>query len=139
MENNEQLIITPLADIKKLAEERKAGKAIKLPSGLVFKLRTASLTKLLMDDKLPTSLVSVALKPFNEGTQNKEITKEEVKSNLQAMNFVVTLAVAEPTVVLENPTEDQIHIDDIPEMDRLFIFNYAQNGVNELEKFPTQQ
>lgn len=127
---------TSLADIKATIKKRTEGEDVALPSGLVFKLKKPSISKLMQQDVFPSELVTAAINMDSNNIQPK--TKQEYLQSLKVMDIVVEHAVVFPKVVLkeEDVSEESIHISDVDDMDRVAIYLYAQTGAKpELKSF----
>jgi len=135
METPKSLQITPASEIKRKADESKNGKLIELPSGIVMRVARPSLALLLKSGKIPGSLVSAALKQAQGSTP---MTQKEIQESIEVVDLILMEAVKEPQVVKENPTENQVCIDDFSDEDRGFIFNYVQQGALDLKPFRNQ-
>lgn len=132
---------TSLAEIKAKAQANRDGLPVPLPSGLVFRLRKPSISRLMQEGVFPNELVSSAIKLDANNLQPQ--TREEYLQYLQVIDTVVKRACVVPRVVDlvegEAVPEDAITLDDVDENDRVAIFMYAQTGVRPLNKFRGEQ
>lgn len=104
------------------------------PSGAVVVIRRISLATLAMSGRVPEVLLGSFLEGIKaldelQGNKNKEdITPSQLAKSTPVMDAVIIAALESPRVVLDNPQDDEICVRDIPDEDRLFIFNQALKG-----------
>ena len=132
----EQLTQTPLSEVKKAMQAAKDGELVKLPiSGLVFRLKKPSISKLLRSDAIPSELVATAMKL--DADQFEPKNKAEYVQSLDVIDEVVLRAAVEPVLVKtqDEVNESSICIEDLDDGDKIAIFLFAQTGVKPLTNF----
>ena len=132
---------TSAADWKRPREE---GVVVSLPySGHNIRLRPVAIDVLVTTGKIPDILSSIAMSVLFEETTVESILQDpaQLKNWGEILNIVIPAAVMEPSVAMpgEEPTAEQITIDDIDYLDKMFIFNYATSGARALYLFRDQQ
>ncbi len=107
-----------------------------LPSGLTVTVRDATMTDLLLTGKLPSSFVDLAeesAKNGQDGLDLKQLAKsgEEFRAMLDAL---VSIALVLPLI---GDVADDAHItlDELPNDDKMAIFNFANREVTALQSF----
>jgi hypothetical protein len=107
-----------------------------LPSGLVATVRDVTMTDLLLTGKLPASFVEMAedaAKSGASGLDLKQLAKNgaEFKSMLNAL---VCIALVVP-LIGEFADETHITLDELPNDDKMEIFNHVNREVAALQSF----
>jgi hypothetical protein len=107
-----------------------------LPSGLAVKLRDVSMTDLLFTGKLPPAMLDFAQGASQQGASNVDL-KELAKNGEDfrvLMDALVKLSLVEPAI---GDVSDETHItlDELNGDDKLFIFNWANREVSQLQSF----
>lgn len=127
-----------VADIKKQLQARREGELVKLPSGLVFKLKKPSISRLLEDDVFPQELVSIAIKM--DSNTNEPKSREEYLKSLEVIDTIVLRAAVSPRVVKsEDEVDDKsVWLKDLDDQDKVAIYLYVQTGVKPLKSFRTE-
>jgi len=108
--------VTPASQYKKLHR-----KLVKLPSDAVFEIR-----------KIPRRLffeLADIIPQIQKVKPNDVLTKEQTEAFQTLYNKLLTNCVTKPKIVLSNPKEDELSIDDIPLEDQMSltteIFNFS--------------
>lgn len=117
----------------------RAGQLVQLPSGFVAKLRKPDVLSVIAPDgKVPDGLMGLIM--GEEEQAEMEMTPEMLEAMLPMLNNVVRAAFMEPKVV-EEPREDkeEIAVEDVDLNDKVFVLNWAMQGVAPAKQFPTQQ
>lgn len=124
---------TSASQFKAKARKTKVeGVLMELPSGNFATIRRPSIAELLKNGTIPNTLIGSALRQMSgKGATNQK----EIKESIELVDFLLSLSFVEPQLVLENPNESQISLDDLTDEDRGFVFMYVQQGVADLEKF----
>ena len=131
VKSEEKLEFTPASEIKKLKEERDAGKIMKLPSGIVISVKKPDISIMIIDGDIPSDLMAIAL-----GKEKiDELTPAGMKKGLEMMNLMVKSSLVSPKVVDKDPKENEILITDLSETDKSFIVGDAQSEVGNLKSF----
>lgn len=127
-----------VAEIKKKLAARRDGELVKLPSGLVFKLKKPSISRLLEDDVFPQELVNIAIKM--DSNINEPTTREDYLKSLEVIDTIVLRAAVSPRVVkTEEEVDDKsVWIKDLDDQDKVAIYLYVQTGVKPLKSFRTE-
>ena len=124
-----------IADIKKLLQKKRDGELVELPSGLVFRLKKPSISRLLEDNVFPNDLVATAIKM--DSNTNEPADREEYLRSLKVIETIVVQAAVVPKVVTEEDKvdEDSIYIKDLDDQDKVAIYLFVQTGVKQLNSF----
>lgn len=127
-----ELKITSLAELKKYSK----GQVVELPpfadgQPFVARIRRPALMDLVRTGRIPNALLSSANTLFSEGTLGFDIEDEDMLSQM----FGVIDIICESSFV--EPTYQEIKDSGVKLTDEqlMFIFNYSQNGLKNLESF----
>lgn len=109
---------------------------VDLPSGLSVTLRNITMTDLLFTGKLPPAMLDFAQDAANNGGSGVDL-KELAKNGpdfKDLMDEVARLCVVSPAI---GPVEDDEHItlEELSGDDKMFIFNWANREVSQLQSF----
>lgn len=132
--------VSSLADFK-----AKKGKVVTLPSGLSMRLSSPGMTAFLQSGMIPNSLMATITEAINKGKQ-PDMSKvnledsEELNSMLHMIDVVTYRCAVEPRVlpIPEDDDErdpDLLYVDELDDYDKLFIFQWATGGTNDVERF----
>ena len=123
------------AEIKALLQKKRDGELVTLPSGLVFKLKKPSISRLLEDNVFPNDLVATAIKM--DSNTNEPANREEYLRSLKVIETIVVQAAVVPKVVTEEDKVDDesIYIKDLDDQDKVAIYLFVQTGVKQLNSF----
>lgn len=125
------LKVSSLKDFKEQRQKLVEGVLVKLPdSGLTVKLARPSLEDLILNDKVPKELISIAVKK-----SAGQLNENDLKRVIELRDFVVAKALIEPKVVLKDPKENEVSIECFTRTDKDFIFSYVEKGDTVLEFF----
>lgn len=131
---NEPLVVTSIAQLKSYAN----GELVELPpfaqgQPFVARLKRPSLFKLVKCGKIPNSLVVQANKLFTGGTAS--VRSQAVNEDMMDGLFAILDVVCEDSLV--EPTYKQVRDAglDLTDQQKMFVFNYSQNGVEALSSF----
>lgn len=131
--------VLSVAEIKAKLAETENGVITELPSGLAFRLRRPSISKLLRADVIPSELIAIAIEMDSDG-KYKPKNKEEYLKTLEVINIIVSESCVSPKVIYQGEAkDDEIHVDDISDDDKIAIFLYAQMGVKPYKSFRGEQ
>jgi len=132
------------------AEFKKAKGPVKLPSGLYMELKRPGLMALAKDGLIPNSLMGIVDAGIKAGKapEPSEVLGEDgvdiAEMEKMVDNIVCAVAVDPEVSPLIDPEtgepwverdDDVVYIDDIEEMDKMFIFQYVTGGTSNLEQF----
>lgn len=127
-----ELKITSLAELKKYSK----GQVVELPpfadgQPFVARIRRPALMDLVRTGRIPNTLLSSANTLFSEGTLGFDIEDEDMLSQM----FGVIDIICESSFI--EPTYQEIKDSGVKLTDEqlMFIFNYSQNGLKNLESF----
>lgn len=127
-----ELKITSLAELKKYSK----GQVVELPpfadgQPFVARIRRPALMDLVRTGRIPNALLSSANTLFSEGTLGFDVEDEDMLSQM----FGVIDIICESSFV--EPTYQEIKDSGVKLTDEqlMFIFNYSQNGLKNLESF----
>ena len=131
----EKLKVTSAEEIRNRSKSKE--KLVKLPSGIVVKLKIPSIANLLVNGKIPNDLMDVFLKPTVISRSKKpiKINPEDYKENLRLIEIFAKESFVEPKLVENNPQQGEICLSDLDDEDKLFIFNYVTAEVGQLKSF----
>lgn len=106
-----------------------------LPSGLAVKLRDVTMTDLLFTGKLPPAFAEMAEKAGRDGGEVdlKELFKNAAEF-AQMLNALVSIALVEPQIG-ETADDGHITLEELPNDDKMHIFNWANREVSQLKSF----
>jgi hypothetical protein len=106
-----------------------------LPSGLAVKVRDVTMTDLLFTGKLPPAFADMAEKAAKD---NNAVDLKEMFKNAadfaQMLDALVSIALVEPKIG-EFADDDTITLGELPNDDKMFIFNWANREVSQLTSF----
>jgi hypothetical protein len=117
-------------NLKDWRTQRQAAAEMTLPSGLEVKLRKVVMLDLVANGHIPATLDALVQKATSDG-----FGVNDVKEFIPLVNAVVQACVVEPALAAEGDDE-HLTLDEIPIMDRLEIFNWANGAANALRPFP---
>lgn len=133
-------------DFKK---KRAVGVVLELPSGNSIKVRGVDLVSLVVSGKIPNALLATVqghLEGVDPDATVSEATKmaekmspEELSEVFSVMDTLVIAMAMEPKVypIPEGERdEDLLYIDELDGEDKLFMFNWSQEGLKNLKRFP---
>ena len=142
----QQKKISQVGDFKK-----RLGGVFELPSGLTVKLRNpGGMPALIKAKALPNSLMSVVQKSLKsgQGVDEKEvinIISGDAESSfmtemMEALDAIAMMCIVEPKF---NPipeseddrSDEELYIDELPDDDKMFIFQWISGGVSDLATF----
>lgn len=143
-----ELKISQVGDFKK-----RLGGVFELPSGLVMRLRNpGGVSAFLANGTIPNSLMQVVQEHIDkgQGVQPEEIAKagqamdpKMMEEMIEALNSIIIQCAVEPTVLPkpeseDDRDEDQLYADEIPDDDKMFVFQWVSGGTSDLEQFRRQ-
>jgi hypothetical protein len=107
-----------------------------LPSGLVATVRDVTMTDLLLTGKLPASFVDMADDAAKNGASKLDLrTLAENGAEFKSMlNALVGIALVMP-LIGEFSDDTHITLDELPNDDKMAIFNHVNREVTALQSF----
>lgn len=104
--------------------ERKRGKLLQTASGLVLRVKSATLIDLVRAGHIPQPLIPAIESIFNTG----KMTMTEAVANMKAVEAVVCAVVTEPKIV-EGPTDadGELGLDEMTADEKLSVVNYVNS------------
>jgi hypothetical protein len=135
-------------DFKK---KRAIGVMLELPSGASIKVKSVDLVSLVVSGKIPNSLLATVqghLEGVDPEATVSEATKmaekmdpEELAEVFSVMDTLVMAIAMEPKIhpVPEDEgqrSDDLLYIDEVDGEDKLFMFNWSQEGLANMKRFP---
>ena len=137
MKEKNDITLSSASDVQKYFDKVNSGILVKLPaSGLTVKTKVPDVLGLVVKEKLPKNLISMAMKLKTDGKSQKNLLDkmelDEVKDLIEFLNNFFQLAIIDPTFTDEQV--EQISIDD-----KFVIFNLISMGTKSLESFRKQQ
>lgn len=107
---------------------------LSLPSGLTVTVRDASVMDLIIDGKLPQTLLSMIVDETKDQAQ-VDLSMFSGSNDYGALiNGMVRICVVDPPVA-DVADETHLGIDELPGEDKLAIFNYANREVEQVKSF----
>lgn len=139
-------------DFKK---KRQVGVLLELPSGAVIKVKSIDLVSLVITGKVPNSLLATIQKHLGPLDHNdvtlddatkmaEDLPPEELAQVFSLMDSLVIAMAMEPQIhpVPEDEgqrDENLLYIDEMDGEDKLFMFNWSQEGLNKMKRFPGER
>jgi hypothetical protein len=127
----------------------KGTSAIEVPSGNVALVRRKSLVAFIKAGTIPNALLPIITKAIAEGedTMNpREIFQDlgRIDDIVELIDSVVIECAINPKVYPvpaddEERDEDLLYVDELDEMDKLFVYQFVIGGTKDLEKFRAEQ
>lgn len=119
---------------------KNAPEEVELPSGNVVKLRKVHLLEMARDGEIPATLATMI---SNEGKINLNAADLLSKGNdmadlLNMIDAISIKAFAGPKLGKE-ATDDQLGLDEVDVMDRMFVFRWCNRGAEQLKPFRPEQ
>lgn len=145
----EQRKISQIGDFKK-----RLGGVMELPSGLVMKLRNpGGMLAFMSGGMIPNSLMTVVQKSLDTGQPMKaeDITNSQggvdpefVEQMSELLNNIIVVCSVEPSVEPvpadeADRSDDVLYADEIPDDDKMFVFQWITGGTSDLETFRLKQ
>lgn len=145
----QQLKVSQVGEFKK-----RLGGVFELPSGLVMKLRNpGGLMAFMGAGLIPNELMQIMQKHINSG---KNVAPEDLAKEVggvdskflaqmtELLDNVIVKCAQEPTVMPtpENEADrddDQLYADEIPDDDKMFVFQWISGGTADLATFRERQ
>jgi len=107
-----------------------------LPSGLPVTLRDVTMTDLMLTGKLPPAFLDLAEQAAQNGNGSVDIKAlaKNMGTFAEVLDTMVTLALVEPKI---GTVADEQHITlaELSNDDKMFIFNWANREVSQLQSF----
>lgn len=136
MSSTNELTPTTAAEWKRLKRE---GFIVTLPSGFVARLQPVSLKDLVRSGRIPDFLTSLVQQVIFVGKTPEELAAdpELPKAVDQLYDIVIPAAFISPIVVpsTEEPSEEQLSVLDLDDVDAEVVFNLSTGGTGALRKF----
>lgn len=124
-------------DFVKHFREAQRGYNIELPvAGLVIRVSTPDITRMVLDGTLPKDLLSQALqmKGIAPKTPANEMSKEDLEKMTIFLDKFFCSAVKEPNFAVE-PEEGEVDVSLIDIADKLFIVELISRGMDAIKNF----
>jgi hypothetical protein len=122
--------------VEEWRRRRQEGELVTLPSGMVARLRRIHILDLVEQGEIPASLATLASELVSASRTN--LNAGAMKRYGQIVNRVVRAAMVEPRVG-DEPTKEQLAVDELEMLDRLAIFNYGNVSTRSLRLFRPEQ
>lgn len=144
-----QLKISQVGDFKK-----RLGGTFELPSGLVMRLKNpGGMIAFMSSGVIPNSLMSVIKPALDSGQPMKAesitdgeggVDPEMLKQMTELLNNIIVTCAVEPTVMPTpedeaDRSDEQLYADEIPDDDKMFVFQWMTGGTTDLETFRQRQ
>lgn len=144
----EELKISQIGDFKK-----RMGGVMELPSGVVVKLKNpGGMRAFMKSGVIPNSLMGVIQKAMKSGQKpsaselmpDGKLDKTVLEDMSQMMDAVAIQCIVEPPVLPKpaseaDRNEELLYIDEFPDDDKQFIFQWVSGGTKDLESFRQQR
>jgi len=127
-------------DLRKLLEEYRRSLVSEhtLPgSSLTVKLKQVGLEDLLFQGEIPDTLSGLVQQAIDGKGKNMSLSGADLPMVLDMMNLVVKAALVWPPVA-DKGDEDHLGLDELPFVDKEYIFDFCNGGANELRPFRTE-
>lgn len=122
---------------------KKSGALLTLPSGNTLRVKNAGIMDLASKGVIPNSLMATIMESIQKGT---EPTAENLMENVQVEDMftmmdsaIINMAVEPEIHPLPEPGESRddeaVYIDDLDEADKMFIWQWATGGTDDVEQF----
>lgn len=142
-----ELKISQVGDFKK-----RLGGVMELPSGLIMKLRNpGGLSVFLSNGTIPNSLMEIIQGHIDagQGVEPKDIATPEgmdpklLAEMIETLDSITMTCAVEPVIhpkpeSEEDRADDKLYVDEIPDDDKMFIFQWVTGGTSDLETFRKQ-
>jgi len=129
--------------------KQRLGGTIELPSGFVVKVRNPGGLRVFMESgTIPNSLMSIVQESLDKGKKlteqdlmnDGELDPQMIKDMMELNDQVAMKVLVEPKVhpipeKEEDRNEDLLYVDELPEEDKLFLFQWVTGGTRNLERF----
>lgn len=141
----DDMSVTSAAEFRRMREQ---GEVITLPiTNRRVRMRTVKPAELLRLGKIPDPLTELVMKvlfgPLSQDEYNAFFSLSERADHAlavtESLRVVCTAALLEPRIVDDPQAEDEIHIDDLEDIEQRFIFDLAMMAASELSRFRTRQ
>jgi hypothetical protein len=124
-------------------QPRTEGYVKQLPSGNVARLRPVSPDQLLTTGEVPDILTPLVVRMLFEGADGSELSQlsdpsavvQNAGATVQLFNTICRLAFVEPRIVADPQGDDEISINDVPLLDRGFVFQLVTQPAEVLRDF----
>lgn len=113
------------------------GESITLPSGLEVRVKKVTLMDLALNGEIPQSLHALTDEHFSKGKE-VQISVADMATYGQMVALVIKACLVEPAVGDESD-ETHIALKDIEGDDKLALWQWANRGASQLEKFRPKQ
>lgn len=104
-----------------------------LPGGLDVRVRKVHILDLVASGRIPETLDAMVKKATSSG-----FGVEDVKEFLPLINAVTVACLVEPAIG-DRPDETHVTLDEIPMLDRVAIFEWANSAADALQSFRGEQ
>lgn len=150
-----QVVEQPQAQTPKVAtgsffkEKRKQYNEVKtmeMPSGIFLEVRRPDVAKLVRQGHIPadvavdiSNMIDRAQQSHKNGAEFK-LSDDEYKKYMNTVDDIAIASIVSPKVKKGEVTEQEyddniISVDDLEQIDKEFLFTYANSGVNDLKPF----
>jgi hypothetical protein len=131
----ENITPTSAKEFQKEREKREGGTVLTLPSKLKVRAKKPDIQTLVKSEVFPADLVNLLMRFQNLGAVNIR-NLDEAKKMIELQETIVKESVMEPKIVDEPNDENKgIAITDLSMDDKVFIFNWATGGAQEVQSF----
>lgn len=134
------------------AKKKRSGKLIELPSGAWVKAKGVDLTSFVKEGKIPNALLGIindALKSGEEMSmeslqEDGDLDLDTIRDMYEMIDAIVMKIVLDPVIhpVPDNEadrSEELLYLDEFEDEDKLYLFNWSQGAVTDLESFRKEQ
>jgi len=137
-EVTESLTLSTAKKFKEEKQKRENGELLKLPSGLVVKAKRMEITYMVKKHLFPSNLINLVMKLQSTGGTPRN--EEEAAQMANVVDVIVEGSLLEPKITDEpNYDNNEMHIDDLNEQDKVFIYNWCQGGLEQAKSFRERQ
>lgn len=117
---------------------KKQYETLVLPSGLEVKAKRVSLMTLAMNGGIPQTLNPFVADLVGDPHAADKLTLADMEKFGGVVNAVIAACVIEPPIA-EESDETHLAVKDLDDADRMYLFNWANRGASQLQRFLPRQ
>jgi hypothetical protein len=113
------------------------GVLLELPSGKLARVRGVSVQLLVRLGRIPDAMTPVIADIMIGKLDDLPVpqTVEELQAHLELIDEVARASFLEPKIVDKPKADNEITLDDVEDVDRMYLFEYLGRSTRELENF----
>src|SRR3954452_7363949 len=113
------------AAFRERRKQQEEGELLELSTGMVVRVRRPQESRLIQEGQIPANL---AISSIN--IQQEKANPQDLKNFAALQRLYVRLTVVDPVVVDDNPTDEQVTVDDFDQTEQTEIYMYATGGMD---------